>query len=1504
MAEVGASARHPVARPLFPGPTGERFMIAGIGGLRPCMRRIAVCLAACALAVLPGLSEKSGRPPSRAAAEVGAIQAGRESGARNGYLIDLAAANGGVFLLGAAEIDNYLENKHLAAEDDWLLALLNDRGESIGTKRIRNPGRLSPIVAHDQELPFTVKVPAIEGLAAVAVYDQDLVERLRIPIDSRFRDWAAANRREFLAFDRENRRLLGEARAGSRTGAARRPGGETMHFETFPEDMRRQISREIALELAALAESGMQPAGRAAAEFEPGVQYSVSGRVYGQGQAPLAGAYLLLRQLSPATTAARNWTARSDGNGRYSFLVPGDLVPSSFVLSAYASSYVLQSVGLEIRGDTSYDFQLLGGNEISGIVKDASGNPLRGARVRAFASGMFVNSGLTSSDGRYSFRVPEGVYEIEALPPANTNLAPAAMKNVAVAAPYAADFQLPRAEGVLAVTLRFPSEAVHGRFASKSLVRFELHRWGMTVYAGSGMTGASGYDEATGKYYRSYFLYLRNGSYSLTAYLAGCRPIAAGTVHVDSEAAVALDVPQPFLWTGRLVGADGAPLAGMSVQSYTDLAREYEATTTDAQGRFSILYTPGGFVKFFSDPGSRNILHTERIGAVTADRYEDVVLDAFPPFEDTGTPLTQMYGTPDRENRWNIVMIGDGYTGISESYTDVNGNGRWDGVLYYDLNQNGLWDTGEPYQRYGTASAPVNGTDPRIKNEPFVDLNGDGVPNLRDQELFDQNTLDTARSLFGQDLWRHHREAFNIFRIRLVSRQAGHDVRDAGGTAVIQRDTVLGTYLDTPSRGYLFHANTTLVSQYINQYVPECDTRIVLVNQPIRMGRVSSYVFQYGGDVPTLCNDYVIAHEMGHNIGLLADEYTEYQETYAGNESASRNITALRDPETIPWKAFITPGKEIPSCPGSGGVGLFEGAGYYTGGRYRPTEYCMMVSGNRYCPVCTNEIEIRLAEIGAAVPDVAALGPAGAVSGLYPRFEWQGIPGVSHALVEIESADGSRLVASYDVYGDSLVLPFPLAENREYRWRVRPASAGRWGNWSPWTYFTPVVAAPAFLAFFPQIVAGGDYETVLTGINAGATASGVDVALLGRDGRPFAGLPAAPYNPAHFSIPSMGTFRLPLRLAGGVEVGYARIASDGAVGGNALFRLLRGARVRCEAGVGLSRATRRCVICVDNTRNAAGGYALVNGSSAASELQMILRDAGGKVVGGAGLTLAPGEHLSEFAFERFPGAAPFGFLGTLEVISSREIAALALRYDNLHLPESEHVFSSAPVLVDEMSTELYFPQVADGGGFRTDLVLINPQDVATSTRLDFYRSDGTPMSLPVGGTEYASMDLHLDARGTISLVTDGTAAGVRVGWARVTCPNPIFGCAVFQTRDGTRILSEAAVASSPAATRFLTYADSKGAAGSGVAICNPNAEPVSLTLCLRRSDGRIAAGTFLMLPPAGHTARFFTEWFPYGFDEFEGSLEVVAGRPVSAVALRFDNRGGDVFASLPVVIPR
>ena len=458
-------------------------------------------------------------------------------------------------------------------------------------------------------------------------------------------------------------------------------------------------------------------------------------------------------------------------------------------------------------------------------------------------------------------------------------------------------------------------------------------------------------------------------------------------------------------------------------------------------------------------------------------------------------------------------------------------------------------------------------------------------------------------------------------------------------------------------------------------------------------------------------------------------------------------------------------------------------------------------------------------------------------------------------------------------------------------------------------------------AIFPQIATGGvpAYRTSIVAVNTGSVEALASLSLTRSDGSPFPitvlNSPVAPARPAaappslavsrngssfSFGIPPGGTARYEVSTSGITISGYAKFASSVPVGGTALFRTTIGDVVLSEAGVGSSKPGRSFLIYIDNTNDGNSGYAIANPGSVPANVTATLRDNGGLQKASAGFRLDPGTHLAEFAFQRFPQAAPpgSGFEGSIEFSSDQPVAAVALRYDN----PGQDVFSAIPVLVDEAATTLYFPQVADGGGYRTNFILLNPSASSTIAHLEFFGDDGSPLGLSIGGAAATNVDLRIEAKGAVHLITDGTPASTRVGWVRVTSPVAIGGSALFQTVGPGWIQSEAGVPASPAAGHFTTYVTSMGSTESGLALSNPNQTSVTVTLKLRDTTGLVVASTTISLNPLAHIARFFTQWFPAAGVDFEGTLEVLATDPVCGVALRYDNSQQNVFATLPIIV--
>lgn len=122
----------------------------------------------------------------------------------------------------------------------------------------------------------------------------------------------------------------------------------------------------------------------------------------------------------------------------------------------------------------------------------------------------------------------------------------------------------------------------------------------------------------------------------------------------------------------------------------------------------------------------------------------------------------------------------------------------------------------------------------------------------------------------------------------------------------------------------------------------------------------------------------VLAHELGHALFNLGDEYVSSRGTFPpichilgwfGAREAP-NITS--DGESPPWWDLVTPGTPLPTPPDfakyAESVGAFEGAQGCWEGYYRPAYSCMMDNSNvsDFCPVCRREMERVFEALGQA----------------------------------------------------------------------------------------------------------------------------------------------------------------------------------------------------------------------------------------------------------------------------------------------------------------------------------------------------------------------------------------------------------------------------------------------------------------------------------------------------------------------------------------------------------
>ncbi len=241
-------------------------------------------------------------------------------------------------------------------------------------------------------------------------------------------------------------------------------------------------------------------------------------------------------------------------------------------------------------------------------------------------------------------------------------------------------------------------------------------------------------------------------------------------------------------------------------------------------------------------------------------------------------------------------------------------------------------------------------------------------------QRFERDARALVDALFALEPFRARRDDFNVTLVAVASAESGLDrprQRRFVRTAVESTFDALGI-----ARYILVEDQQRLAD--VCAGVPH-DLIAVLVNTAsYGGGGIYNCQLTCGARHPNAAK--VFAHEFGHLLGGLGDEYYQSEVTYediypAGVEPWEPNITRLLDPKALKWRRLVTPGTPIPTPwakrryedprtvdrarvlredPNAGRVGAFEGAGYSPRGIYRPSLDCIMFSGSAdgYCPVC------------------------------------------------------------------------------------------------------------------------------------------------------------------------------------------------------------------------------------------------------------------------------------------------------------------------------------------------------------------------------------------------------------------------------------------------------------------------------------------------------------------------------------------------------------------------
>ena len=392
-----------------------------------------------------------------------------------------------------------------------------------------------------------------------------------------------------------------------------------------------------------------------------------------------------------------------------------------------------------------------------------------------------------------------------------------------------------------------------------------------------------------------------------------------------------------------------------------------------------------------------------------------------------------------------------------------------------------------------------------------------------------------------------------------------------------------------------------------------------------------------------------------------------------------------------------------------------------------------------------------------------------------------------------------------------------------------------------------------------------------------------------------------------FTVPDLGGTSMSTNGGPGeMEIGYAQIRSEGGMttpSGIAIFGFTQNGVLISEAGVPAAALVQEGRIFAEVNGPVNTGLAIANPNNDTVTIWFVFTDVNGVDYGADNFTIGPMEQTAHFLDQApFNGIAPM--LGTFTFFSNQPISVIALRgFTN---ERSEFLMTTLPVspLTARGSDTVYFPHFADGAGWTTQIILVNPTNTMIGGRVRFFGTGSEtaaalPATITLTDAQVGSDFTYTIApRSSTRLQTANLGGSTQVGSVRVipdSGTSAPSGVGVFSFQNGGGVtVSEAGVPASAAGEAFRVYIEASGTAGqpgsirSGLALTNTSEAATVVLLELTNLDGTVTGLTeSITIPASGQVAKFIDEIFLSLTTPFSGILRVTStATDMAVVGLR------------------
>jgi hypothetical protein len=215
-----------------------------------------------------------------------------------------------------------------------------------------------------------------------------------------------------------------------------------------------------------------------------------------------------------------------------------------------------------------------------------------------------------------------------------------------------------------------------------------------------------------------------------------------------------------------------------------------------------------------------------------------------------------------------------------------------------------------------------------------------------------------VRELFARSDYGRHFHRINVWRIDVRSANSG--VSDAAPAATI--DTAFTIRRDARINRLFIAADSRGMAAATELGARVRADRVFIIANTGYGGA--------GGSIPVAANDpslsNVVAHELGHSILHLADEYFDAANPErsasecTGSRAGGPNVSTTSDRASLPWRSLVYVSTPIPTTDLSSSlVGAYLGGDRCANARWRPTPHCLMNTNlnDAMCPVCQAELD-------------------------------------------------------------------------------------------------------------------------------------------------------------------------------------------------------------------------------------------------------------------------------------------------------------------------------------------------------------------------------------------------------------------------------------------------------------------------------------------------------------------------------------------------------------------